>query len=301
MEAVSNTLLLQHLLVAFIAAMAGLSISRLAWRKGYYTLPPETIGARDVPHWKSVFWAFAIFLFVEMLMVPLALGLWVHWEKGTFSADLSNIDIPSWVKGVLNIGVIGTAFVALIVFFATRDKPTREAVWGSPRETRGIGQNIHDFLTGSITWAIAYPWIIVIGQLMAFLLGLFYVGERADQAAVQHLKDIMDHPLLFGLTALAVVSIIPFIEELLFRGFLQSWLKTTFGRMQAILITSVIFAFFHFSLSQGIENIEFISSLFLLSCFLGFVKERQRSLWASIGLHMTFNFISILLLLSTME
>lgn len=300
MEAVSNTLFL-HLWVALAAALLGISISRLAWRKGYYALPPEIELPRDIPHWKSVLQAFAIFLFVEMLMVPLLLSLWMYWEHGTVTGDIGNLDIPSWIKGWLNIGVIGTTFAALTLFFATRDKPTRDAVWGSPRETRGIGRNIRDFLTGSMTWAIAYPWIIVIGQLLAFLLGLVYTGERPDQAAVKHLKDILDQPLLFGMTAVAVVSIIPFIEELLFRGFLQSWLKTTFGRSVAILVTSLIFASFHFSISQGIENIEFISSLFLLSCFMGFVKERQQSLWASVGLHMTFNFVSILMLLSTLD
>lgn len=300
MEVVSNTLFL-HLWIALAAALLGISISRLAWRKGYYVLPPEIDLPRDIPHWKSVLQAFAIFLFVEMLMVPLLLGLWMYWEHGKVSGNIGDLDIPSWIKGWLNIGVIGTTFVALTLFFATRDKPTRDAVWGSPRETRGISRNIKDFLTGSMTWAIAYPWIIVIGQLLAFLLGLVYTGERPDQAAVKHLKDILDKPLLFGLTAVAVVSIIPFIEELLFRGFLQSWLKTTFGRSVAILVTSLIFASFHFSFSQGIENIEFISSLFLLSCFLGFVKERQQSLWASVGLHMTFNFVSILMLLSTLD
>lgn len=300
MEAVSNTLFL-HFLVAFAVAGFGFLISRLAWRKGYYTLPPEIASSRNIPQLKSVFQAFVIFLFVEMLLAPLLLGLWMYWKHGTFDGEIGDIETPSWLKGWLNIGVIGVTFVALTLFFVTRDKPTRDAIWGSPRETRSLGRNVKDFLTGSITWAIAYPWIIVIGQLLAMLLEMTYAGERPDQAAVKHLKDILDQPLLFGTTAFAVVSIIPFIEELLFRGFLQSWLKTTFGRSIAILLTSLIFASFHFSISQGIENIEFISSLFLLSCYLGFVKERQQSLWASIGLHMTFNFISILMLLSTVD
>ncbi|HEV8052758.1 MAG TPA: CPBP family glutamic-type intramembrane protease [Parachlamydiaceae bacterium] len=300
MEEVVSNPLTQHLFVALMAALVGLSISRMALWKGYYTLPQEIDLPRGIPDWKCVFQAFSIFLFIEMFLVPLVYGLWGYWEHGTLM-DSGIADIPEGLKGWLNLGVIGATFTALTLFFASRDKPTRDAVWGSPKETRSIRQNLYDFLTGSITWAIAYPWVIVIGQLLAFLLALVYTGERSDQAAVQHLRDIYDHPLLFGATAVAVVSIIPFIEELLFRGFLQSWLKATFGRNKAILLTSLIFAAFHFSMSQGIENVEFISSLFLLSCFLGFVKERQRSLWASVGLHMTFNFISILMLLSTMD
>ena len=158
-------------------------------------------------------------------------------------------------------------------------------------------QNAADFLMGSLTWVIAYPWIVVVGQLLAVLIAFIYSGPLPDQVAVKHLKDLSQHPILFSLTALAVFSLVPMIEELLFRGFLQSWLKNKMNRFQAIILTSLIFASFHFSSSQGIENIEFVFSLFLLSCFLGFIKERQQSLWASIGLHSTFNFISILMII----
>jgi uncharacterized protein len=64
----------------------------------------------------------------------------------------------------------------------------------------------------------------------------------------------------------------------------------------SILLASLIFAFFHFSYSQGIDNIEVITSLFVFSCFLGFVYERQQSLWASVGLHALFNAISVVLI-----
>ena len=63
------------------------------------------------------------------------------------------------------------------------------------------------------------------------------------------------------------------------------------------MIASLIFAAFHFSTSQGLNNIELLVSLFVLSCFLGFLYERQESLLASMALHATFNAISILAIL----
>lgn len=295
-ETVSNVLY-QRLAVVLMAAVFGIFVSRIAWIKGFYNLPPDDSGIQNVPVWKTVFQAFLIFLFIEMVLAPFLYALWIFWEKGTM-VDPAKIDLPVEFKSWANLGIIALTCLGLITYFASLNKQTREAIWGSPSEIRGPARNIKDFLVGGLTWIIAYPWIIVIGQFLAILIAAFYTGPLPDQAAVKHLKDIYEHPFLFGATSIAVATIIPFVEELLFRGFLQSWLKTTFGRMQAIVLTSIIFASFHFSMSQGIENIEFIASLFLLSCFLGFIKERQRSLWASIGLHSTFNAISILMLIS---
>lgn len=296
MEAIPKVLI-ERFLVAFFAASFGLLASLIAWRRGYYRLPPESSINKGLLHWKYVLEAFGIFLFIEMILVPALYTLWVLWSKGSIS-DPDALKFPIEFQAWANLGIIALATIALVTFFLSLNKPTRDAIWGSSSEEKSVKQNVVDFLTGSMTWVIAYPWIIVIGQLLGIILALVYSGPLPDQAAVKHLKDILEHPVLFGITALAVVSVIPFLEELLFRGFLQSWLKTTFGRVNAILLTSLIFASFHFSVSQGIENLEFISSLFVLACFLGFVKERQRSLWASVGLHSTFNFISVLMLLS---
>lgn len=296
MEATADVLS-QRLIAILFAASFGLIASRVAWKRGYYYLPPEGPVVKGIPHWKNVLQAFTIFLGMEIVLAPMLYALWLYWDQGSI-ANLETFDFSPELKGIVNLVMIGLTFVILLLFFNSLNKPTREAVWGSPSEIRSVGQNIRDFLTGSVTWIIAYPWIIVVSQLLAIMLALLFSGPSIDQAAVKHLKEMFSHPAIFAVTAIAVATIIPFIEELLFRGFLQSWLKTTFGRGKAILLTSLIFASFHFTVSQGVENIEFISSLFLLSCYLGFLKERQQSLWAPIGLHATFNAISILMLMA---
>ena len=84
------------------------------------------------------------------------------------------------------------------------------------------------------------------------------------------------------------------LEEFLFRGVLQNFLKKYFKRDVSIIITSLVFAFFHYSPSQKLSNISIIGSLFVLACFLSFLYERQKSLFAPIFLHATFNAISII-------
>src|SRR3989304_2390656 len=59
-----------------------------------------------------------------------------------------------------------------------------------------------------------------------------------------------------------------------------------------IFLAGLCFALFHLAPSQGLGNISLIVSLFAFSCYLGFIYEKRGSLFASIGLHMTFNAVS---------
>lgn len=294
MEIVSTSTL-EKLVAIFIASGFGILASRIAWKKGYYILPTDVDVKKRVSG-LYVFAAFVIFFICEILLNSIFSSIWIYWYHGEF-LDPSTYPFSSEFKGWMNLLVFTFTFIAMLSYFCSLDKPHREMIWGSPSEIRSFRQNIKDFFVGSVSWILAYPWVIVIGQILAIVFSFFYTGPLQEQVVVQHLRDILEHPGLFGATIVMIVTVIPFIEELLFRGFLQSWLKSVIGRNKAIIITALIFAFFHFSISQGIENIEFIASLFLFSCYLGFVKERQQSLWASIGLHATFNFISVLMLL----
>jgi len=100
------------------------------------------------------------------------------------------------------------------------------------------------------------------------------------------------YPLYLVFAILTIGVFAPIIEEILFRGFLQSWIRQHLGSKQAILITSLLFAFFHYSPEQGIANITIIASLFVFSLFIGFVYEKQGMLASPIMLHSLFNAIN---------
>ena len=117
--------------------------------------------------------------------------------------------------------------------------------------------------------------------------------EMEDQMAVKQIKSVQEYPWLFAVNLFAISFVVPFIEELLFRGYLQESLLKKFSAMKSIALTALLFSLFHFSPSQGINNILILTSLFLLACLLGYLKERQRSLLPCIALHSTFNAISL--------
>ena len=114
---------------------------------------------------------------------------------------------------------------------------------------------------------------------------------------MQSLKKMEGNSWLYLTTASSIITVIPITEEILFRGFLQSWLKRRFqSHWIGIIIASLIFAFFHFSFAQGLTNIELLGSLFFLSCAIGISYEKQQSLWTPIAFHSIFNLTSLVLI-----
>jgi uncharacterized protein len=289
------TIILEELLIALAGtAVVSVLISLVAWSFGFYTLPAESLIRKRTVQWWQVLGAFTVFLSAEVIILPSIYLLWVFISQGAISDEALKLD-PT-MQGWMNLAVIACSAGMLAVYCLWVDRNSIKAIWGAEACRKRWG-SIVDFLIGAASWIVAYPWTGFISLFVAIALAFLYHGPHADQMAVKHLKGVMDTYWLFWATAVAIVLVVPVIEELMFRGFLQTWLKGVFGCGKAIIITSVIFALFHFSSSQGFDNLELIASLFVLSCFLGFVRERQQSLWASIGLHSTFNFLSILMLI----
>jgi membrane protease YdiL (CAAX protease family) len=93
-----------------------------------------------------------------------------------------------------------------------------------------------------------------------------------------------------GWSLLKVVLIYPVIEEIIFRGFIQSWIarrwkQTLFKLSAANLITSGIFAMLH--LIQ--HNAVWALATFIPSLIFGYSLERYNRLLAPIILHGTYN------------
>lgn len=89
--------------------------------------------------------------------------------------------------------------------------------------------------------------------------------------------------------ALVAVLVGPFIEELLFRGFLQAFVAQVVGERWALVLTSALFARLH-----GLAG---LPVLFGLSLFLGWLQQRTRSLWVPWSAHALNNAVTLALAL----
>lgn len=141
---------------------------------------------------------------------------------------------------------------------------------------------------GALSWIVAFPLSAGVGAVIAMALGPF----DTEQAAVEQIQKAQGHPMQVALLLFSAVLVAPIVEELLFRGFLQTWFKRYLSKIWAILFSAGLFAAVHFSLSQGKLNYQLIPVLFTLGIFLGALYDWRKSLWAPIALHATFNAIS---------
>jgi membrane protease YdiL (CAAX protease family) len=93
-----------------------------------------------------------------------------------------------------------------------------------------------------------------------------------------------------GLQLLIMIAIFaPVVEEFIFRGILQPWLRHQFGRAVSIVGSGVLFGLAHQETYLVISNI-------VMGLVIAAVYERTGSLWLAMWLHFVNNFTVVCLL-----
>ncbi len=77
----------------------------------------------------------------------------------------------------------------------------------------------------------------------------------------------------------------PFGEEMMFRGYIQDFLKSRMRTELAIILSSIIFSLFH--------PFKIFPQVFVLAVILGTVKEHYNSLIPSVVIHSLNNFLAL--------
>jgi len=134
-------------------------------------------------------------------------------------------------------------------------------------------------------------WPIVLGMIvLTIYLGKALLGEQFEIPQHVGLELITERgalPLQILIVVLAVV-IAPLVEEMLFRGLVQTTLRSYSGRpWLAIGFTAAMFASVH-------ANGTHWPALFVLAMGLGYAYEKSGSLLRPIFMHALFNGITIL-------
>ncbi len=253
----------QQAVVGAILAIVGLGL-----------VPVAVAAARHFYPQRVVF--FARWGFSHVLLIFLAY-LIVFYASGRLlmSADSGVVDSLQWML------VPSTVAAFAIVLIAHKRHP-------NPREALGFaaGGNLRAVVSGLSVFFLLLP-------------GLFGVGLLWPWLFTQLGGVFQPHPLLAGFLelegsqlvwacALAVV-IVPFFEELLFRGFLQPLLCQNFGEQGGIVLTSAFFG--------GLHGQSFLP-VFALSWMLGAVMVRTHRLVGPWAMHAAFNGLNLALLLA---
>jgi membrane protease YdiL (CAAX protease family) len=261
--------------------LIGVLTNSIAYRNGFFKLPGYPRPPVRFTHVLSVFGIYLGFLFVLPLFA------------------LRLIGTPS-VNSIMTIQflLVVAMFITLLFYIRTEG---RGALTASVKNPMSKSSRLTDFGLGMLIWFVAFPWVGVMSQICDFILESLFNFKSYEQVAVKYLKENLESAPQMLIALISIVVIAPIVEELLFRGTLQQYLKKYLPVRASIALTALIFACFHFSASQGLGNLSLIPSLFTFACFLGYTYERQGSIFPSIGLHLASNLASSLQILLSPE
>jgi ABC-2 type transport system permease protein/sodium transport system permease protein len=176
------------------------------------------------------------------------------------------------------------AAVALITAVVFAGIPVAIATFGRVRFTSGLGlksagsvELVAAALLGLALWPVAHELF-----LAGVDIGVAAFGEEQVTKAKRLLDELQSVPAGVVLVTLALVPGV--IEELCFRGFLFSSLRTAMSAWQTVVVSAVLFGLFHEVLGPG----RFLPSAFL-GLVLGWVRLRTRSVLPCMVLHTVHN------------
>ncbi len=263
---------------AFI--LLGIALNWFFWNRGFYTLPKEEHLRTPFLKFKDVLALFFIYITALFFMPPF-LALLPAFKR------LPYLESTAWIQAV----TMGGALLLLYSYALSIDSLCIKTICrgGAPKRRHPL---LSDIACGALVWFLSFPIMSLLGAFFEKLINTLFQYQSAEQVAVRYLKMALSNPFLLAVALLTILLISPIVEEFLFRGVLQTYLKQHLGRRSALLLASFLFALCHLAPTQGLGNIPLIFSLFVFALFLGFLYEKRQSLFASIALHMTFNAVS---------
>lgn len=152
------------------------------------------------------------------------------------------------------------------------------------------------FKIGLLTSVVALPWKVLVVLLVQLCTLVFLSVEPFSNP---HAEILMKNKLLslnFILYVTCVVILGPIIEELLFRGIFQNYLTRVFSPLFAILVTSIIFAYYHTDQNQSIASLSLAASSFTFSIIGGYVYDKTGNLLACSFYHSISNLLPVLVI-----
>lgn len=194
-------------------------------------------------------------------------------ENGTSAVQFIT---TSCIYGVIALGLYGVL-------------RGRKASW----KTLGLGSIKLKYLAYALAGFGAYFMLyLLISVAVRALVPSLDFNQRQEIGFNQYARG-----LSLILTFFALVVWPPIVEELLFRGFLWTGLRSKLPAIGGAIVTSALFAAPHLQFGTG-NPLLWVAALdtFVLSLVLIYVRVSSRSLWSAIFLHAIKNGMAFVLL-----
>lgn len=230
-------------------------------------------------------WKFSDSLISLLIFIPLLLALLIPLA---LLLGISSIPIPTTLENINTWSIlvsyllqVGVMF-ALVWFFAIK---LRRARWSE------LGLRPYGIFRSLLLAVVAFI-LTFISNIIYGLIASRFVSMEDLQSRV--LKAILSGKVSLALLIPIVILIAPVVEEIFFRGFIYPAFRKKMGVAWGILLSSLVFALFHFEPYQ-------IPPLLVIGAILAFIYERTRSLVPAIVLHGLNNGFYMLVLMVFMK
>jgi membrane protease YdiL (CAAX protease family) len=206
----------------------------------------------------------------------------LFFVKGKLLAGL-----PDWQDAladnlILCIGVIPTIVTSVMIARTT-----------FARGLKGLGLNpttVPRDLVAALLNLLAIMPVVLGAIILTTIIGKLILGDKFQMPQHEELKQIIAYSQwqVRALIVFTAVVVVPFVEELIFRGMIQTMLRSYIVRpWPAIFVASFVFVVFHADAPHW-------PALFVLSLCLGYSYEKSGSLFRPIFVHALFNAMSVL-------
>lgn len=172
------------------------------------------------------------------------------------------------------------------VIYLLIEKRKRHRSWSD------IGFNIKNVESDA---RINWHWILLVGVISPLLT--FHIGKYCIPGYIDHVKSRLPMDIKVIIPAIITITIGTFLEEIIFRGFVQGRLEWFISPLKAIIISAILFAFMHYSHGSIAIVIFDMFGVFIDGMLLGIIFKRTKNIFTSWIGHYLSDLIGIVCLL----
>ena len=158
---------------------------------------------------------------------------------------------------------------------------------------RGKSSSLKKLGKGAYVGLMVFPIIVLVQMVVAFFVEYLFHGHRSGQVALLQLSSVEPTKMIFYFFIFTVICVVPYVEEILFRGVIQGFFGGLLHPVLAISLTAALFAGYHLAPIQHASNYEIFIAISLFSFFASMLRLKEDSIAASIGMHAAYNCASL--------
>ncbi|AKR12642.1 MULTISPECIES: CPBP family intramembrane glutamic endopeptidase [Bacillus cereus group] len=186
-----------------------------------------------------------------------------------------------WFNNELYSGTLTGLTIAIVLVLGVYFMVLR------PKKLSWSEVGIRSFSIKSWKFILLLTIMLLVGDVIVMVLTSF-IGNSYENSKTEAIQQSVNFfTVLIAFVSAAIIS--PIYEEIFYRGFLYRWLRTRFGMIGAILLSSLIFTIVHIPTYNAMP-VNFLSGI-----VFAWAYERTNSIWPSVIIHGLTNGIMVLL------